>query len=225
MGVSLVQHAGSDDMIVAAARVSTVGVTDTRTAAGDDGLLRYLMKRRHGSPFEHGLFTWAVEAPILVFRELMRHRVASYNETSGRYRELEPVFYVPDRDRALVQVGKPGAYTFEAGTEYQHDHVAEATEYSCEVAWRAYQDMLAAGVAREVARIVLPVGLYSSAYVTMNPRALMNFLSLRTIRDGSTFPSFPMREIELVAEGMEADFAGLFPVTWQAFNAAGRVAP
>jgi thymidylate synthase (FAD) len=85
--------------------------------------------------------------------------------------------------------------------------------------------MLDAGVAREVARIVLPVNIYSSAYVTMNARALMNFLSLRTKSDDSTFPSFPQREIELVAELYEAEFAKLMPLTHAAFVANGRVAP
>jgi thymidylate synthase (FAD) len=85
--------------------------------------------------------------------------------------------------------------------------------------------MLAAGVAREVARIVLPVTTYSSMYVTMNARALMNFLSLRTKREDSTFPSFPQREIEMVAEEMERCWAELMPLTQSAFDGNGRVAP
>jgi thymidylate synthase (FAD) len=85
--------------------------------------------------------------------------------------------------------------------------------------------MLAAGIAREVARIVLPLSIYSSMYVTMNARSLMNFLSLRTKREGSHFPSFPQREIELAAEQMEAVFAELMPLTFAAFNENGRVAP
>ena len=85
--------------------------------------------------------------------------------------------------------------------------------------------MLEAGVAREVARIVLPLTIYSSAYVTMNARALMNFLSLRTKREGSHFPSFPQREIEMVAEKYEDEFERLMPLTYAAFQANGRVAP
>jgi thymidylate synthase (FAD) len=85
--------------------------------------------------------------------------------------------------------------------------------------------MLAAGVAREVARGVLPVATYSSMYVTLNARSLMNFLSLRTKREGSTFPSFPQREIEMVAEKMEDLWAPLMPITHAAFCDAGRVAP
>ena len=74
------------------------------------------MRDRHGSPFEHNSMTFFVRAPIFVWREHMRHRIASYNEESGRYRQLEPVFYVPDHRRPVVQVGKTGAYEFLAGT-------------------------------------------------------------------------------------------------------------
>ena len=85
--------------------------------------------------------------------------------------------------------------------------------------------MLDAGVAREVARVVLPVSTYSSMYVSMNARALMNFLSLRTAREGSHFPSYPQRKIEMVAELMEAEFAKLMPLTYAAFEKSGRIAP
>jgi thymidylate synthase (FAD) len=183
------------------------------------------MRDRHGTPFEHTSLTYFVSAPIFVFREFMRHRIASYNEESGRYRELRPVFYVPGRDRRLVQQGKPGAYEFVEGTPEQHAVAVEQTQAACRVAYAAYQEMLAAGVAREVARIVLPVGTYSSMYVTMNARALMNFLSLRTMREGTHFPSFPQREIEMVAEKMEKFWEDLMPMTAETFNANGRVAP
>jgi thymidylate synthase (FAD) len=93
------------------------------------------------------------------------------------------------------------------------------------VAYDQYQKMLDAGIAREVARVVLPVGLYSSMYVSMNSRALMNFLSLRTSREGSHFPSYPQREIEMVAEKMEAEFEKLMPLTHKAFEKSGRIAP
>jgi thymidylate synthase (FAD) len=177
------------------------------------------------SPFEHNSMTFYVQAPIFVFREFMRHRIASYNEESGRYRQLEPVFYVPGPDRRLVQQGKPGAYEFVDGTPEQYDVVVEATRDACRQAYRAYLRMLEAGVAREVARGVLPVATYSSMYVTMNARSLMNFLSLRTKREGSHFPSYPQREIEMVAELMEAEWARLMPLTHAAFEAAGRVSP
>jgi thymidylate synthase (FAD) len=160
-----------------------------------------------------------------VFREFMRHRIASYNEESGRYRELNPVFYVPGADRNLVQEGKPGAYVFVPGTDEQHTVVDAATREACTQAYTSYQQMLDAGVAREVARGVLPVATYSSMYVTMNARSLMNFLSLRTKREDSSFPSYPQREIEMVAEKMEKFWADLMPLTYAAFNASGRVSP
>ena len=123
--------------------------------------------------------TFFVQGPIFMWREHFRHRVASYNEESGRYKVLEPTFYVPGPERKLVQVGKPGAYEFLEGTAEQHELVEAETEAACRAAYAAYSSMLDAGVAREVARIVLPLTIYSSAYVTMNARALMNFLSLR----------------------------------------------
>lgn len=177
------------------------------------------------TPFEHNSMTFYVQAPIFVFREFMRHRIASYNEESGRYRELRPVFYVPGPERRLVQQGKPGHYDFVEGTPEQYDVTVEATRRACTTAYEAYQEMLAAGVAREVARGVLPVATYSSMYVTMNARSLMNFLSLRTKRPDSRFPSFPQREIEMVAELMEAEWARLMPLTHAAFEANGRVSP
>ena len=177
------------------------------------------------SPFEHNSMTFYVQAPIFVFREFMRHRIASYNEESGRYRQLDPVFYVPGPARRLVQQGKPGAYEFVAGTDEQYQTVVEQTQRVCTDAYAAYLRMLEAGVAREVARGVLPVATYSSMYVTMNARSLMNFLSLRTRREGSHFPSYPQREIEMVAELMEAEWAALMPITHAAFEAGGRVSP
>jgi thymidylate synthase (FAD) len=169
--------------------------------------------------------TFFISAPIFVFREFMRHRIASYNEESGRYRELSPVFYVPDADRKLIQIGKAGAYTFVDGTKEQLEITEAAMKEAYILAYKQYQVMLDAGIAREVARAVLPVGLYSSMYVTMNARALMNFLSLRTAREGSHFPSYPQREIEMVAEKMEAEFAALMPLTYGAFEKSGRIAP
>jgi flavin-dependent thymidylate synthase len=149
----------------------------------------------------------------------------SYNEESGRYRELQPVFYVPGPDRKLVQEGRPGKYIFVEGTEDQKELVARTMEESYIRAYEAYQEMLAAGVAREVARSVLPVGLFSSMYATCNARSLMHFLGLRTKHELAKVPSFPQREIEMVGELMEAEWARLMPLTHAAFNANGRVAP
>ncbi|CAB4656955.1 unannotated protein [freshwater metagenome] len=229
MTVELVKASASDADVIWAARVSTAGEQSLEEVGEDParsaGLINYLARERHGSPFEHTSMTFFVSAPIFVFREFMRHRIASYNEESGRYRELQPVFYVPNKDRKLVQVGKTGAYTFEDGTQEQFDLTVKAMKESYVFVYERYQKMLEAGVAREVARAVLPVALYSSMYVTMNARALMNFLSLRTSREGSHFPSYPQREIEMVAEKMEEHFATLMPLTYGAFQKSGRIAP
>jgi thymidylate synthase (FAD) len=227
--VELVKSSASDADVIWAARVSTAGEQSMDEIGQDPGksagLINYLARERHGSPFEHTSMTFFVSAPIFVFREFMRHRIASYNEESGRYRELNPVFYVPDEDRKLIQIGKTGAYTFVDGTPEQFKVSVEAMKKAYVVAYEQYKIMLDQGIAREVARVVLPVGLYSSMYVTMNARALMNFLSLRTAREGSHFPSYPQREIEMVAEKMEVEFARLMPLTHAAFEKSGRVTP
>jgi thymidylate synthase (FAD) len=228
--VELVKHSAADSDVLFAARVSTVGEQSLDELNKDPerskGLINYLMRDRHGSPFEHNSMTFFINAPILVFREFMRHRVGwSYNEESGRYRELQPVFYVPGPDRKLVQQGRPGKYVFVEGTPEQHESVGSAMEESYRQAYRAYQDMLAQGVAREIARSVLPVGLFSSMYATCNARSLMHFLGLRTQHEQAKVPSFPQREIEMVGEKMEAEWAKLMPLTYAAFNANGRVAP
>ena len=229
VAVELVRSSADDSDVLFAARVSTRGEQSLQdvdaNASRSSGLINYLMRDRHGSPFEHNSMTFYVSAPIFVFREFMRHRIASYNEESGRYRELRPVFYVPSGDRKLVQRGKPGAYEFVDGTPEQLELVQRETEAVCRQAYAAYQRMLTAGVAREVARIVLPVTIFSTMYVTMNARSLMNFLSLRTKRDDSHFVSFPQREIEMVAEKMETVWAELMPLTHAAFEKNGRVAP
>ena len=227
--VELVRASASDADVIFAARVSTAGEQTLEDLDADPersrGLVNYLMRERHGSPFEHNSMTFFVRAPIFVWREHMRHRIASYNEESGRYRQLEPVFYVPSRERAVVQVGKTGAYEFLPGTDEQYDLIDDEMRAACATSYGAYLRMLEAGVAREVARMVLPVSIYSSAYVTLNARSLMNFLSLRRKAEGSHFPSYPQREIEMVAERYEEEWARLMPITHAAFLANGRVAP
>lgn len=227
--VELVRSSARDADVIFAARVSTAGEATLEDIDADAersrGLINYLMRERHGSPFEHNSMTFFVRAPIFVWREHMRHRIASYNEESGRYRELEPVFYVPDAQRNIVQIGKTGAYEFIPGDAAQYSLIDTEMRESCSRAYQAYQTLLDAGVAREVARMVLPVSIYSSAYVTMNARSLMNFLSLRLKSDDSRYPSYPQREIEMVAERYEAAWSQLMPVTHAAFVANGRVAP
>ncbi len=223
MPVELIDYMGSDSTFVHAARVSTNA--DMKPIPADEGvgLLNFLIKNRHGSPFEHAVMKWRIEAPIFVWREFHRHRIASYNEMSGRYTQLPPKFYIPAPDRNLVQVGKPGAYEFVPGDVHQHLMATENLRHACATSYGAYERMLDAGIAKEVARTCLPVNIFSICYVTMNVRALTNFLSLRTKADHATFPSFPQREIEIVAEKLETTFADKFPITHAAWNSNGRV--
>lgn len=226
--VKLISNMGSDSSVVAAARVSTEGIEslDYLQDGEGKGLINFLMKNRHGTPFEHNSFTFFVSAPIFVFREFHRHRIGwSYNEESGRYKELEPVFYIPSRDRSLVQVGKTGAYEFLPGTDEQYNLMRYGHYRVAEFSYENYQCLLEAGIAKEVARMSLPLNIFSSMYATCNARSLMAFLSLRTNREDATFPSKPQREIEMVAEAFEFDFARLLPLVHETFNANGRVTP
>lgn len=223
--VDLIQMVGSDEMICWAARVSVLGADSFETSESA-GLIGFLMKNRHGSPFEHGLFTFRITCPIFVWREFMRHRIGwSYNEESGRYKELNGMFYVPAEERALVQVGRPGHYTFVAGTKEQVGATSTELAHAYKHSWESYQFLLSQGIAKEVSRMCLPVATYSTAYVTCNPRSMMAFLSLRTKHPNSMFPSYPQWEINQVANKMEEYFAAHFPLTHEAFNISGRVSP
>lgn len=226
MVVKYVDHMGSDQRVIEAMLVST----DTVKAAQDmqkmPGRINWLVRDRHGSPFEHTALTLYVEAPIFVFREWHRHRIGfSYNEMSGRYSVLPGLFYFPDDQRNLRQVGKPGSYTYEPGTYSQKRSLEGTIRLSSRRAWGSYNTLLDQGIAKEVARMVLPVNIFSKMFVTLNARSAMAFLSLRTKDEASHFPSFPQREIEMCAEMVEAIFKEHWPLTHAAFVTNGRVCP
>ncbi|MBM7776041.1 thymidylate synthase (FAD) [Actinokineospora baliensis] len=226
--VQLVDHQASDLGVVRAARVSTVGEiaqTENKTDGYVEGLIKYLMKARHGSPFEHNYLTFLVSAPIFTVRHMMRHRTWSFNEESARYREVRPVFYVPDADRLLRQKGKPGHYQYVPGDEGDHERLLDIAKSTYGAAYAGYHELIERGVAREVARMVLPNATYSSLYATCNARSLMHFLSLRTHREDAAYPSHPQHEIAVVAEAMEAQWRQLMPITHAAFENYGRVSP
>lgn len=227
--VALVDHMGNDDSIIKAMLVSTKGA-ESLDAEATPGRINFLMANRHGTPFEHNAMTFYVEAPIAVFREWHRHRIGvSYNEMSARYTQLPPMFYIPPPDRPLVQVGKPGHYTFVPGTDGQMIETGKWLTKAYWTAYETYEHLLAQGVAKEVARMCLPVGIYSAMYFTCNARSMMSFLSLRVKEEGSTFPSYPQWEIEQCARAMENGmtdaFAKLFPMTYESFVRNGRVSP
>lgn len=219
-------HMGSDERIVEAMLVSTDAAAAAADLAKQPGRINFLMRDRHGSPFEHTALQFVVEAPIFVFREWHRHRIGfSYNEMSGRYSILPATYYVIGYDRNTIQVGKPGAYSFEPGDpELQEWLIGDMKEESLEN-YARYERRLEKGIAREVARMGLGVNIFTKMYVTLNARSCMSFLSLRTKRENSTFPSFPQREIEMCAEIVEDHFARIFPLTYKAFEANGRVSP
>jgi len=206
----------SDLAVVNGARVSFNQAAQEMTER-DEGLIRFLMRDRHGSPFEHGYFRFLVKAPIFVVREHHRHRAGhSYNEWSGRYSKLEPEFYVPDYVR--TQVGKPGAYTFEPVDETTRDAARKEIEDNALRAFQAYERMLEQGVAKEVARAVLPLSTYTKYYWSCNPRSLMHFCSLRNSEDAQF-------EIRQYAAAAESFLEKLMPVTHAAFVDRGRTAP
>jgi thymidylate synthase (FAD) len=167
----------SDLSVANAARVSFAQRSE-ELSDRDAGLIRFLMREKHASPFEHSVFRFHVKCPIFVAREWMRHR-NSYNEWSARYSQLEPEFYVPEPEDVRTQVGKPGAYSFEPVDPELAESTREAQREAYAQAYRAYEALLERGVAKELARNVLPVGIYTMFYWTVNARSLMNFISLR----------------------------------------------
>lgn len=233
--VTPIQEMGGDHMVVAAARVSTD--PQAALAAANDkeesqGLINYLMKHRHGTPFEHSSMSFYVHAPICVWREWHRHRIGfSYNEESGRYKQLDPVFYIPDRDRPMIprpgfKSARPG---FDLPTDDEYQELVAALKEGYTQAYRIYERLLGDGEIprfdRGLARNILGVGIYSSCWVTCNPRSLMAFLSLRTHEPEASFVSYPLWEIEVAARSAEKILAASWPMTYKAFCDNGRVAP
>ena len=206
----------SDLAVVNGARVSFNQASQV-VGDKDAGLIRFLMREKHGSPFEHGYFRFVVKAPLFVVREHQRHRAGhSYNEWSGRYSKLEAEHYVPDFVR--TQVGKPGAYSFEPVDDRTRAAARSVIEENARRAFDAYDQLLDEGVAKEVARTVLPLSTYTKYFWSCNPRSLMHFCSLRN-HESAQF------EIRQYAAAAESFLERLMPHTHAAFVANGRVAP
>jgi len=215
--VRLDDSMANDLSVVNAARVSFARRKEDMDES-DSGLIRFLMRERHGTPFEHNSFRFHIRAPIFVAREWFRHRIGSFNEFSMRYAKATDEFYIPTAEDVRTQVGKPGSYSFEPVS----DEVAKATQEALrtvyEASYAAYERLVELGVARELARAALPVGAYTEFYWTVNARALMNFISLRAAETAQ-------REIRRYADECERSLADKMPVTYEAFVAAGRVSP
>ena len=206
-----------DLSVVNSARVS-FGRRKSEMDESDEGLISFLMRDRHGTPFEHNAFRFHIRAPIFVAREWFRHRVGSFNEFSMRYARATDDFYVPETDDVRTQVGKPGAYSFEPVSPELAEQTRQELRAVYDQAYETYERLVEAGVARELARAVMPVGAYTEFYWTVNARALMNFVALRAHETAQ-------REIRRYAEAVETFFAEAMPVTHAAFVANDRVAP
>lgn len=208
----------ADDIsVVNGARVSFAKHID-EMGDSDHKLIHFLMRERHGSPFEHNCFRFHIKAPIFVAREWFRHRIGSFNEWSGRYSKLESDFYIPATHDVRTQEGKPGAYSFVPVEESLAESTQDFVRTAYERAWADYEEMLDNGIAKELARMVLPVGIYTQWIWTVNARSLMNFLSLRN-------SEFALHEIREYAKVVEEVFATHMPTTYSAFLESGRIAP
>ena len=220
--VTLLESSANDLDIVNAARVSYNTYHEEMTE-GDGKLISYLIRNRHGSPFEHTFFKFRVRLPIFVAREWIRHRIGnSFNEVSGRYTTIDMGYYVPEDSHIRKQVGKPGSYRYEQIDPRPDDvpllAIKEIIDNASSTAIEEYKKLLDIGVAPELARIVLPVNTYTEWIWSVNARSLMSFLSLRA-------DDHAQREIQDYAYALEDFFMEIMPITWQAWNDCGRVAP
>lgn len=210
-----------DYSVVNAARVSFARQSSELhqdLSGKDKGLIGFLMRERHGTPFEHNAFRFHIKCPLFVAREWFRHRIGSYNEFSARYSEVPNEFWVPAEDAIRTQVGKPGAYTFEQVDDDVAEQAVATIAGMNQASYNAYQLLLELGVAKEVARGVLPVSMFTQFYWTVNARSLMNFLSLRTDENAQL-------EIRQYANEVEVLFREQMPATWSAWVECGKVCP
>ncbi len=155
----LIDSMGDYKSVARAARVSYKSKSSDES---DKKLMSILLKQGHDSPFEHAVMTFHIKAPIFVARHFVRHRIASWNELSGRYTELKDEFYIPSKKRAN-------------GSDIS------AIEESLHKAYETYNKLISKGCTKEVARTVLPVSTYTEWFWTLNVRSLMNVLNLRAV--------------------------------------------
>jgi thymidylate synthase (FAD) len=206
--VRLVDFMGGDLAVVQGARVSFG--QESKGDERDRKLINYLMKHEHGTPFEMAVFKFHIKAPIFVARQWFRHRIGSYNEISYRYVEVKDEFYVPKELRAQDAKNKQASFSGLFSPE-QNEKGRSLIEQAQASAYERYGNLLAMGVAREIARIVLPVSLYTQFYVSYNARSLMNFVRLRT-GQGAQY------EIAQYAQAISQIFKERMPWTYAAFE-------
>ncbi len=207
--VRLVDYMGNDAAIVQAARVSYGQGTKKRSE--DNGLIRYLMRHAHTSPFEMVETKFHIKAPIFVARQWVRHRTASVNEVSARYSLLPEEMYIPEDAQISFQSvdNKQGRSAAEVPPELKA-RVRELLLAGQRESYAAYQELIDAEIARELARIALPVSIYSEWYWKMNLHNLFHFLSLR-------MDAHAQYEIRIYAEAIGLIVQRLAPVAYGAF--------
>jgi thymidylate synthase (FAD) len=202
--VRLVDFMGGDQGVVDAARVSYGGAS--KGAEADKKLIDYLLRHSHLTPFEHSVFKFHVSAPIFVARQWFRHRFAAYNEISFRYTEVKDEFYLPAAWRGQDKKNKQGSTA--AALDQAPLHALFKAQVDAALA--AYKKMIDMGVAREMARMILPVNLYTEFYWTVNARSLMNFVCLRA-------DAHAQWEIQQYGEALAKSFREAMPWTYEAF--------
>ena len=195
----------ADATVVRAARVSYG--KGSKTPEEDKKLIAYLLKHHHGTPFEHNSLTFHVKCPIFVMRQWVRHRIGqSFNEISGRYTEMKDEMYVPKVFRAQDTKNKQGS----VDADLDHAKANAVTFNSCRNSYENYQQLLDLGVAKEMARMVLPLNLYTEFYWTVNARSLMEFIRLRS-------ESHAQWETREYSNALADLFCQVMPWTFEAF--------
>ena len=207
--IKLVDVMGSDRDICTAARVS-YHETSTKKVNEDKGLIDHLLRHRHTSPFEMGEMKFEIKLPIFVERQWVRHRTCSMNEMSGRYSEMPEEFYVPEAEAVRAQSktnkqGREGKLDTEAVSLYR-----EACKENTMV-FEQYREDLGRGVARELARVNLPLGTYTKKVWKMDLHNLFHFLKLRT-------DSHAQWEIQLYAREIEKFVKANFPWSYASWK-------
>lgn len=217
MSVELIDHMGTDLTVARAAWVSTASDQRDASPAAVERLIRFLLSATpaHASPFGHPHVTVLVEAPIFVAREWMRHRVQTFSEVSSRYAEMAGEAYLPPVEDFRTQVGKPGAYTMEPMDAENAERALNDMENAYAEAHEHYLCLLGRGLAREVARNVLPLGTMTRFYATASLRNWLAFLKLRDHESA-------LLEIRREAQAVRAILTDLFPTTMAAWTAAGE---
>ena len=207
--VRLVDSMGGDDAIVQSARVSYG--KGTSKVSQDRGLIRYLMRHRHTTPFEMVEFKFHCKMPIFVARQWVRHRTANINEYSLRYSEARDEFYFPDPDHIEFQstLNKQGRIG-----EVDEDLKKKVQAYFKEISDRSFEiycELNEAGVARELARAILPVNLYTEWYWKNDLHNLLHFIGLRS--DGHA-----QYEIRVFSDAMATYVKEVAPFAWEAYQ-------